>query len=40
MFFIDHGTWFYRQKYLPDDAEIFEWELGTLNAAWARAFAD
>ncbi len=40
MFYLDYGTWFYRQKYLPEDAEIFEWELGTLNTVWARAFEE
>ncbi len=38
VFYLDYGTWFYRERHLPDDAEVFEWELGTLNAAWALAF--
>ena len=38
MFYLDYGTWYYRQRYLPEDAEIFEWELETLNTFLARAF--
>ena len=37
-FYVDFGTWFYRDRVRPKESEVFEWELRTLNDVFARAF--
>lgn len=39
-FYLDFGTWFYRDRVRPMESEIFEWELRTLNNVFNRAFED
>jgi AcrR family transcriptional regulator len=37
-FYLDFGTWFYRDRVRPDEQEVFEWELRCLNDLFARPF--
>ena len=39
-FYLDFGTWFYRDRVRPNEPEIFQWELRTLNDVFSRAFED